>query len=210
MSLITPWGYTLSDSDALPRMLTAEDFEAITAGKYGSDVRVDPLLDAACMSVRNYCGWHVFPTQTCAFSERLLAGNGRIKRVGSDILIQLPATYVTGVSSVLIDGEESTEYDLATNGLLRIFDVYCHTVTRKTVITVEYTAGIPDALMNSIKELVASRVSRGIANPNGVASESAGGVSVSYSASWSNGGGAGTLQSTDIETLEPYKVRGVF
>ena len=65
-------------------------------------------------------------------------------------------------------------------------------------------------LGNGIKELIAGRVNHALAQPYGVQSESAGGVSVSYTQNWSSGGGAGALQSTDVETLEPYKLRGVF
>ena len=110
--------------------------------------------------------------------------------------------------TVTIDGEAWTDFVFEQNGIVHLFDVA--PVSRKTEITVAYTAGIPDAMMGSIKEIISGRATRALVSPNGVASESAGGVSISYSASWSNGGGAGALQSTDLETLEPYKVRGVF
>ena len=64
-----------------------------------------------------------------------------------------------------------------------------------------------DRVPNTKVEMV---VTRALTMTNGVASESAGGVSVSYTQNWSSGGGAGALQSTDVETLEPYKLRGVF
>lgn len=210
MSLLTQWGYTITDADALASMLSAEDFNTLTASKYAGDARISPELAAACMGLRNYCGWHVYPAQICSFSERLLYGNGRIKRVGPDFIVQLPAAYVTGVTSITIGGEAWTDFSFEPNGLLRLFDVYDHKLTRKTEIVVTYTAGIPTELMDSIKELIAGRVSRALTMTNGVASESAGGVSVSYTQNWSSGGGAGALQSTDVETLEPYKLRGVF
>lgn len=210
MSLLTQWGYTITDADALASMLSAEDFNTLTANKYAGDARISPELAAACMGLRNYCGWHVYPAQVCSYSERLLYGNGRIKRVGSDYLIQLPAAYVSGVTSVTIGGEAWTDFSFEPNGLLRLFDVYDHRLTRKTEVVVTYTAGIPDGLMDSIKEIIAGRATRALSGTYGVASESAGGVSVSYSQNWTNGGGAGALQSTDVETLEPYKLREVF
>ena len=210
MSLLTNWGYTITDADALADLLTAEEFNTMTASKFAGDVRISGAIKAACMGLRNYCGWHVSPSQACSFSERLLYGNGRIKRVGADFLIQLPAAYVTGVTSVTIGGEAWTDFSFEPNGLLRLFDVYDHAITRKTEIVVVYAAGLSSALMGSIKEIIAGRATRALVDTNGVASESAGGVSISYSANWSNGGGAGALQSTDVETLEPYKLREVF
>ena len=210
MSLLTNWGYTITDADALTDLLTAEEFNTMTASKFAGDVRISGAIKAACMGLRNYCGWHVSPSQACSFSERLLYGNGRIKRVGADFLIQLPAAYVTGVTSVTIGGEAWTDFSFEPNGLLRLFDVYDHAITRKTEIVVVYAAGLSSALMGSIKEIIAGRATRALVDTNGVASESAGGVSISYSANWSNGGGAGALQSTDVETLEPYKLREVF
>lgn len=210
MSLLTTWGYTITDAEALAAMLTEEEFNALTANKFAGDARIAPILAAAEMSLRNYCGWHVYPEQACTFSERLLHSNGRIKRSGGDILVQLPATSVRAVSSVRIGGVEWTDFSFDSNGLLRLFDVYGREITRKTEITVVYTAGIPDGLMGAIKELISGRAVRGLSGTNGVASETAGGVSVSYSSGWSNGGGASALQSTDTETLEPYKLREVF
>ena len=210
MSLLTNWGYTITDADALADLLTAQEFNTITANKFTGDGRISGAIKAAGIGLRNYCGWHVSPSQTCSFSERLLYGNGRIKRVGADFLIQLPAAYVTGVTSVTIGGEAWTDFSFEPNGLLRLFDVYDHRITRKTEIVVVYAAGLPSTLMDSIKEIIAGRVTRALVDTQGVASESAGGVSISYSANWSNGGGAGALQSTDVETLEPYKLREVF
>lgn len=208
MSLATNWGYTITGADALEDMLSQADFNTMTANKFAGDVRIPASLSAASMGVRNHCGWHVSPPLACEFSERLLYGNGRIKRVNNDLLVQLPAAFVTAVSAVTIDGEAWTDYAFEQNGIVRLFDV--SQASRKTEITVSYTAGIPDAMMGSIKEIISGRATRALVAPNGVSSESAGGVSISYSASWSNGGGAGALQSTDLETLEPYKVKGVF
>ena len=210
MNLTTPWGYTVDDDDAFKALLSMNDFAELTAGKYSGDVRAAETINAASTAIRNYCGWHIFPISDCSFSERLLSGNGRVKRAGTDILIQLPATFVSAVSEVKIDDEESHDFDFETNGLLRIFDVYCHQVTRKTKITVKYTAGIPENLMSGVKELTAGRVIHSLASPNGVSSESAGGVSVTYNASWINSAAAGAMSEADKEILEPYRLKGVF
>lgn len=208
MSLLTNWGYTLTDADALAPMLTLADFNAITANKYAGDARIEPNINAACMAIRNYCGWHVYPGRACELIERLLLGNGRIKRAGPDILVQLPATFVTAVTSVEVDGAVYDDFDIASNGILRLFDVGF--ADRRTQIAVRYTAGLPEGMMDGIRELIAGRVIHALAQPYGVQSESAGGVSVTYSASWAASASASALPDDNRETLAPYRVRGVF
>lgn len=204
----TIWGYTITDADALEPMLSEADFNALTANKYAGDVRVTPNLNAACAAIRNWCGWHVYPVHACSITERLLAGNGRVKRVGTDLMIQLPATFVSIPASVTIDGVPFDDYDLAPNGILRLFDV--GPMGRKAQVTVAYNAGLSDGMMDGIKELIAGRVNHALAQPYGVQSESAGGVSVTYSASWAASASASALPDDNKEVLAPYRVRGVF
>lgn len=204
----TIWGYTITDAESLADMLTVEEFNNITANKYAGDARIEPNIDAACAAIRNYCGWHVYPAQACSMTERILAGNGRIKRSGADILIQLPATFVSTPVTVTIDGVPFDDYDLAPNGILRLFDVGW--MTRRTQITVTYTAGLSAGMMDSIKELIAHRVTHALASSAGVQSESAGGVSVTYSANWINSARSTALPDDNKEVLAPYRVRGVF
>lgn len=208
MSILTPWGYTITDADALEPMLTVEQFNALTASKYAGDVRIEPNLAAACAAIRNFCGWHVYPARACQLTERLLAGNGRVKRSGDDLLIQLPAAFVSAVASVTIDGVPFDDFDLAVSGILRLFDVGW--MTRRAQIAVSYTAGLDDGMMDGIRELIAGRVNHALAQPYGVQSESAGGVSVTYSASWAASASASALPDDNRETLAPYRVRGVF
>lgn len=204
----TIWGYTITDAESLADMLTVDEFNNITANKYAGDARIEPNIDAACAAIRNYCGWHVYPAQACSMTERILAGNGRIKRSGADILIQLPATFVSTPLTVTIDGVPFDDYDLAPNGILRLFDVGW--MTRRTQITVTYTAGLSAGMMDSIKELIAHRVTNALASSAGVQSESAGGVSVTYSANWINSARSTALPDDNKEVLAPFKVRGVF
>lgn len=208
MSILTPWGYTITDEGDLPPMLSEDDFNALTANKYAGDARIAPNLAAACAAIRNWCGWHVYPARACLLTERLLAGNGRVKRAGDDLLVQLPATFVTVPASVTIDGAPFDDFDLAPNGILRLFDVGW--MTRRTQIVVTYTAGLDDGMMDGIKELIAGRVNHALAQPYGVQSESAGGVSVTYSSSWAASASASALPDDNKEVLSPYRVRGVF
>lgn len=210
MSLLTTWGYKIEDAEELEEVISVPEFNALTANKYAGDVRIEPNIKAAGAAIRNYCGWHVFPNLACSFSERLLHGNGNLKRSGTDILIQLPATFVTEVSSVRIDGEESDDFSFDENGLVRVFDVYTHTVTRKTLISVEYRAGLIDPMMDAVKELAAHRVTHALASSAGVQSETAGGVSITYSANWINSARATALADDNKEVLAPYNVRGLY
>lgn len=209
MSLATNWGYNLTEEAAtLTDMITTEEFNAYTAGKYTGDVRIEAEIKTASQAIRNYCGWHVYPSAACSMTERLLNGNGRTKRVGQDLMIQLPARFVTEISSVLIDDVAYTDIDFERSGILRVFDVQA--LSRKSVVTVAYTAGIPDALMDTVKELVAHRVTHALASSNGVTSEAAGGVSITYNANWVNSARASALPDDNKEVLAPYRIQGVF
>lgn len=210
-SLQTQYGYTIFDGPELVPMLSLADFNTMTANKFAGDVRIEKLIDAASTAIRDYCGWHIYPDLVCEVNERYLLGHSRIIRSSTDLLVQLPATFVSSVDEVTIGGDalDAEDYFCATYGLLRLFDAASRCLSRKTAITVKYNAGINAVMMASIKELIVSRVSRALTATNGVSSETAGGVTVSYNAGWINGGGAGSLQATDVEILKPYNLTGV-
>lgn len=207
MSLATNWGYALN-SETLPDLITVEEFNTYTANKHAGDTRLASEVKAASQAVRNYCGWHIAPSVECTMAEHLLYGNGRIKRVGRDLLIQLPARYVSAVSSVTIDGVEFSGLAFDADGIVHVFDVPA--MSRKSVIIAEYTAGIPGEMSEAIKELVSSRINHALSTSVGVTSETAGGMSVTYSAGWANSARASALPDDSKEALSPYKVQGVF
>jgi hypothetical protein len=209
MSLLTTWGYTITDADALAAMLTDAEFNTMTANKYAGDVRMTDNIAAASMAIRNYCDWHIYPVQSCEYSEYLLYGNGRIKAIGCDYIIQLPASCVTAISEITIDGTPWTRFSLSTNGVVHLFDVG-RIISRTTQVTVKYTAGLTDGLMAGLKELIAHRVTHALASSAGVQSETAGGVSITYSANWINSSRSTALADDNKEGLAPYKLRGVF
>lgn len=206
MSLLTNWGYTLTDDDSLVDLLSTDDFDVFTGDKYArqSD-RIGAEIKAASTAVRNYVGWHLYPEAACQVSTTMQ--DRRITRVGPDLLIQLPSKYVTGVTAVTVDGAERP-HTVEPNGILRVYDVPA--AKRYASVTVEYTAGLPDALMDPIKELIAHRVTHALAVPMGITSEASGGVSVTYNSSWINSAQSTTLQDTNKELLAPYRVQGVF
>ena len=213
---LSPWGYIV-DSESLPNFISDIDFNNFTNGKFAKDTQVQNIIPAATEAIRNYCGWHVAPSLTCGmfYNVRDL----RDAFVGRDLLVQLPTTYVTAVEKIIVnavwnadkndwDGEALTDYDIGMGtGLLRIYDVGY--LDRKAKIFIKYTAGYPN-VPETIKELTADRVTHAVSNPYGVASESVGGVSVSYSAIWASGSNASSLADDSREILEQYKVKGVF
>ena len=208
MSLLTKWGYTLTDLEALPDMLSENDFAVFSANKYVGDTRIPAEIRAACAAIRDYVGWHLYPSTPCRLEEYVLYEDGRIKRFGRDLFIQLPAVLVRSITSVVIGDEETTDYVLDTNGILHVFDV--GTFSRRTKITVTYIAGLTADMMDGIQELVAHRVTHALASSNGITSEAAGGVSVTYNANWINSARATALPDDNKEVLAPYRVKGVF
>lgn len=201
--MITNWGYTV---DELGEMLTESEFNEMTAGRYNGDQRIVPLLNAAEAAIRNYCGWHVAPSANCVLEAR--AHDLRMIYVGCDTVIQLPARFVTAVSAVTVGGTSVTDFSFEASGLLRLYDTMVS--SRKVIIRVEYTAGLPDELAGAVKELIGHRVTHGLAQSYGVQSEAAGGVSITYSANWINSARATALPDDNREVLTPYRLQGVF
>lgn len=202
MSLLTIWGYIIDqNASELPNMIDLSEFGELTANKYAGDARIAPNILAAQAAIRNYCGWHVAPELPCIFEADSIS-TGRV--------IQLPARFVSSVESVTLNGETlpSESYHLKSNGLL-YFDRRIIGCSWGDII-VEYTAGVPDGFMDAIKELIAHRVTHALAQSYGVQSEAAGGVSVTYNATWTNNARATALPSDNKEVLAPYRLQGVF
>lgn len=208
MSMQTQWGYTITDADSLTDMLTASEFETFTSGQYTDTDRVEAEISSACSAVRNYVGWHLYPAHACELNTTFY--DERISIRGSELLIQLPASFLTAVESVTIDGTEYDTYVIMPNGLLRVYGFsFCH-VHRYSSFVVRYTAGLTDAMMAAVKELLAHRVTHSVAVPAGITSQATGGVSVTYNANWINSSSATALPDDNKEVLAPYKLRGVF
>lgn len=214
MSVLTPWGYTITgDATTLPSILSVADFNTMTANKYAGDTRVPSMLAAAEMAVRNWCGWHVADSQPCEMVNMIQSLH--ITRTGPDVLIQLPARYVSNVQRVFFNANNDggtwsgDEYPFfcTTGGLLRVYNV-C-SVERASGVAVLYTAGLPDGLAGDIKELIAHRVTHALASPYGVQSEAAGGVSVTYNATWINNSRATALPDDNKAVLAPYRLEEV-
>lgn len=208
MSVATLWGYTVTDRDVLPDMLDGQEFDELTANRYAGDERVPANISAACTAIRNYVGWHLYPSAACEL--KMAMNDRRITFVGRDLLIQLPAKYVSAVESVTVGGKEYATFTFESNGILRVYDVSFEGLKRYSEIVIIYTAGLDEGMMDAIRELVAHRVTHAAASSNGVTTEQVGGVSVTYNASWINNARATALPDDNKEVLAPYRVQGVF
>ena len=215
MSMLTPWGYTLTTATSLTDFLTTTEFGSFTNSKFTGDSRVSANIPPATRSIQNYCGWHIYPALECemVYNMRDL----RNAFVGGDLLIQLPATLVNSVTSILLNaqkvdgewtGEETTDFDLNASGLIRVYDVGYR--DRRSKIRVVYNAGLAENQMDVLKELTAHRVVHAVSSSYGITSEAAGGVSVTYSASWAGNTRASALPDDNKEILAAYKVRGCY
>ena len=214
MSVLTNWGYTITDVDIIEPMVSADEFDEFTGGKYSGDGRTESNIKAASAAIRNYCGWHVYPSYSCELDGHLQDEN--ITRVGKGLLIQLPAKFVSEVDSIVIDGVEYTEASGAvhfvaqTNGIIHVYGLDFSCMHPYTEMKVCYKAGISDALVDSIKELISHRVTHALASSGGIQSETAGGVSITYSANWTNSARSTALADDNKEVIAPYRLQGVF
>ena len=208
MSMLTPWGYTISDADALGNILTADEFEDFTAGKYSGDTRTESNLAAVSTAIRNYCGWHVYPSCECLYTATLW--DGRLTRRGNDLIVQLPARFVTDITGIVLDGTElSPKCSAGQGGLVKLYGVGSG-VGEYAEFQISYAAGISDAFSSAIKELAAYRVIHALTSSAGVQSETIGAASITYSASWINSAGVGALADDSKAVLAPYRLQGVF
>jgi len=208
MSLLTNWGYTLKELNALESLISVSEFNAKTANKYSADTRLSSALASASQIVRDYAGWHLYPSAACEIETAFY--DNSITLVKNDVLIQLPARYVSAVSSITIDDEAYTSYFLETNGLLRVIGAASTGIHPYSIITVDYTAGLPDAFAGALKEIVTNKTIKGLNSSNGVQSETAGGVSISYSSQWITEAAGPALSSLERASLRPYILQGVF
>ena len=238
MSILTTWGYRIKDKNKLDDLITSEEFNALTANRYVGDMRIPGNIKSASQAIRNYCGWHLAPSYRCVYITTF--ENPSVVRTGNDYLIQLPATYVSRVTSVLLDARIPTindsegrpildaeagallsevddehfwtgdefEFTVESNGLLHVYNAPIFNRFRR--IRVVYDAGVPADLLDNVKELVAHRVTHALASSNGVTSESAGGMSVTYNSNWINSARSSALPDDNKEVLQPYKLQGVF
>lgn len=197
-NLLTSWGYTIENTDTLPDLMTVAEFDSLTGNKFAGDARVPQLLASAQIAVRNFCGWHLYPSLPCKFE----ADSINVSRC-----IQLPSRFVSGVGSVALNGETVLDYHVKTNGLVFLDG----SVLGKSWndVVVEFSSGLGDSQIGALKEILAGRIANALTNSYGVQSESAGGVSITYSLNWASNASASSITDPLIAALAPYRVQEV-
>ena len=161
----TPWGYQV---DELPPIISLDRFNALTANAHRGDMRVEVTIEAASAAIRNECGWHITPSLHCTAA---LSCAGKVAK--------LPAGLVTEINSVTENGKEldAGQFEARQDGLLR--RACFREWTRKWGgVVVDYQAGYET--LHDLEAAAVHLVEAALATPTGVASESAGGVSISY------------------------------
>ena len=196
--LLTNWGYTIENTASLPDLMTVAEFNTLTGNKFVNDTRVSSLLASAQIAIRNFCGWHLYPSLPCKFE----ADSINVSRC-----IQLPSRFVSGVGSLTLNGEAVFDYHVKTNGLV-FLDGFVLGKSWNDVV-VEFSSGLGDSQMGALKEILAGRIANALTNSYGVQSESAGGVSITYSLNWASHASAASITDPLIAALAPYKVQEV-
>jgi hypothetical protein len=196
--LLTSWGYTIENTDTLPDLMTVAEFDSLTGNKFAGDARVPQLLASAQIAVRNFCGWHLYPSLPCKFD----ADSINVSRC-----IQLPSRFVSGVGSLTLNGETVLDYHVKTNGLVFLDGSVLGRSWNDVVV--KFTSGLGDSQIGALKEILAGRIANALTNSYGVQSESAGGVSITYSLNWASNASASSITDPLIAALAPYKVQEV-
>lgn len=196
----TNWGYEILDEiENLPPLISLDTFNLITNNKYVNDQRVSSILSSASAAIRNYCGWHLAGNMECEVTYSF--DDLHVTRNYHGLIIQLPSRCVTAITKIYANDEEiNPSYFLKQNGILKIYDSCGFFKT----ITIRFKSGL--VADDGLAYVVSSRVSNALSGPIGVNSESAGGVSISYSNSYVAGSNATTLLTADREYLMPYKL----
>lgn len=201
--MITSWGYEILNVDRLPEILNAGEFNAMTANKFACDQRIQSMITSITASIRNYCGWHVAGNIECSVSYTF--DDLHVTRHGHDLLIQLPSRCATAITKIMINDIEINpqHFYLKQSGLLRIYNL-CKFYNRYDIITINFMSGLSDEA--GIKGVIASRVSNALSGTAGISSETAGGVSISYSQSFVAGTNPVALLTADREYLLQYRI----
>ena len=190
--MLTPWGYSI-DAQSVPEIIDVTTFNQITGNRYAGDERVESAISAATASIRAWCGWHVAPVLTC---ECVMDGER------GDIW--LPCVGLRSVESVEFDGVGQTVSGFNRFGRVRTANPQ---PTGLGNVSVSYTAGFDVAAAPDLADVIAQRVVAAVAlGSYGIASESAGGVSISYSGTALSDAGGVFLTDSVKAALMPYKL----
>ena len=185
--MLTNWGYEV---DSLPALMRVQDFCALNPSLSSSYERIGAVLDSVSAAVRDWCGWHVSPSLECTFT-----GNGEGR------LLMLPGMGVTAVSSLSVNGEETTAFVWTSAGMVRLTDGEFPREWRTVECT--YTAGFDNSAIGAVVAQVAANML--VASP-GVAEEHVGSAGITYNRTGNGITGGVSLLDRDLEILAPYRL----
>lgn len=192
--MFTAWGYEV-DASSIPPLLSTADFDSMTGGRWAGDLRAATALTAASQAIRNACGWHIAPQLTC---HAVLTAEGK--------LVKLPANHVGSIDALAEDGDTLTDgedYEWRHDGLIRRA-CFKNFTSKWGGVVVDYTAGYEAGAVGDLAQAVAGIAEAVLTLPVGVMSESADGVSISYS---SNAQGiANSMTDRFRAQIAPYKL----
>ena len=189
--MLTPWGYSV---DELPSIIDVVTFNQITDNRYADDERVCSAIAAATAAIRAYCGWHVAPILTCEYVCDGERGD-----------IWLPCAGLCSVDSVEFDGVSQTVKGF--NRLGRVRTDRPQPCGGLGNVSVTYSAGYDLEATPDLAQIVAQRVVAEVAlGAYGIASESAGGVSISYSGTALSDSGSAFLPDSVKAALSAYRL----
>lgn len=192
----TAWGYSVAtDGGALPPLITPDQLEEATGGRFGADTPgVSAALAGASAAIRDACGWHVSPVLDC---EERACGPGRVIALHTLMMGGDPEVEELGQAL----GPGQFEWD--PRGLIRRA---CWREWPRAwgSVVVRYRSGIPPEMAPALAAVAAQVASNALAAPAGVRSEQAGGVSISYNQTASGVSGGVRLLDSDIAMLRVY------
>lgn len=192
----TPWGYSVElGGEPMPPLIAPARLSELTGGRFGEATEgARAALDAVSAAVRGACGWHISPPLVCV--ERT-QGPGRV--------VALKTLMMSDVLSVEEDGRKLAEGDFEwmARGLLRRA-CWKQWTRRWGGVAVRYESGIPSGMAGALEAVCAQVAANALAAPAGVASEQAGGVSISYNQTASGVSGGIRLLDSDLAMLAPY------
>ena len=189
----TPWGYdvTLAQGETLPPILTLARFHEMTANAFVSDGRIQHAIDVAAARVRSYCGWHVVGSLDCVATLD-----------GGERKVWLPSTHVTDVTSVTVCGEDVTDScEWSRRGELRL----PYSPDRLRAVVVAFESGFAE-VPGELEGLLVHRVMHEVALPFGIASQTIGSTSTTFSANVADGLGTCHLTPSDKLALSAYRL----
>ena len=197
--MLTPWGYeiVLAQGQAMPDLMTVEQFNAATGNRFASNDSLSIAIAAASSAIRNHCGWHVAPALTC-----------KVKTWGGGAYLFTPWMAMSAVSSVTQNGValDSSAYDWKSNGVIRRTDGFFFADFPWNTIEVTATAGY-ETIDPLLQQVIVQLVGNALAAPLGVREEHAGNVGITYNQTGSGMTGGVTLTARDEALLEAYVKR---